>query len=270
MGNSTRKIYAHSLPTLAQKLQSPRLLNCDMQYLKEHMTHMIRETTPPSAYAVIFDMDGLMVDTEPLAQQAWQQVLAAYGQALDEALYTQMIGRRSDQSAQMILAAYPLPLTVTELVQYKMTVFADLRAQGVPVMPGLPELVAALETRHIPWGVATSSPYDHAVEILRQLGLTAVCRAIAAGDEVSHGKPAPDIYLLAANRLGVLPQDCLALEDSAPGCRAALAAGMQAVAIPNGITKMADFSFVPSVFASLHEVVERLDVLIEKRPYNFT
>lgn len=226
------------------------------------MTQYAIHNTFSPVQAVIFDMDGLMVDTEPLALQAWQQVLTAYGYTLDEALYRQMVGRRTDQSTQMLLDVYALPLTAAELMQRKTAVFARMRAQGVPVMPGLAELEAALAARAMPWGVATSSPRAHAVEILQQLGLTAVCQAIAAGDEVAQGKPAPDIYLLAAQRLGVAPAACLALEDSAPGCQAALAAGMQVVAVPNGFTKTADFSFVPHVLSSLHDVAAQLDRLV--------
>ncbi|MCA9976072.1 MAG: HAD family phosphatase [Anaerolineales bacterium] len=203
-----------------------------------------------------------MVDTEPLAQRAWQQVLTAYGYTLDDALYAQMIGRRTDQSAQMLLDACPLPLTAVELIQRKTEAFVAIRAAGVPMMPGLPELVAALAARDIPWGVATSSPQAHALATLRQLQWEDVCQAVAAGDEVTQGKPAPDIYLLAAARMGMAPERCLALEDSAPGCEAALAAGMQVVAVPNGFTKMADFSFVPLVVDSLHDVVAQLDVLV--------
>lgn len=212
---------------------------------------------------VIFDMDGLMVDTEPLAARAWHEVLAAYGRTLDDALYHRMVGHRTLESARMVLAAVDLPLTADELAARKTARFAEIRARGVPPMPGLFDVVAALARRGLPWGVATSSPRQHAVEILAQLNLTAACRAIAAGDEVRHGKPAPDVYALAAARLGVPPAACLALEDSAPGCRAAQAAGMRVVAVPNGATETADFSFVPAVYPSLHDVAAQLDLLLQ-------
>ena len=203
-----------------------------------------------------------MVDTEPLARRAWDAVLGEYGYAMDDAVYTRMIGHRSDESGTMLLAAYPLPLSRDELVAEKTRRYRALFAHGVPVMPGLHELVTALAQRGIPWGVATSSPRIHAEIVLAQLGLTAVCQTIAAGDEVARGKPAPDIYLLAAQRMGVLPAQCVALEDSAPGCRAAIAAGMCGVAVPNGHTTQADFAFANFVMSSLHEVAARLHELI--------
>lgn len=213
---------------------------------------------------VVFDMDGLMVDSEPLSRQAWQEVLAQHGQVLDAALYARMIGHRTDESARMVLASVDLPLTPAQLVAQKNARLADIRGAGVPPMPGLFTLVEALARRGVPWGVATSSPRAHAGAILAQLGLAAACRAVAAGDEVPLGKPAPDIYLLAAARLGVPAATCLALEDSAPGCRAAQAAGMRVVAVPNGQTHAADFGFVPDVMASLAEVAARLDELLPR------
>ncbi|MCA9935729.1 MAG: HAD family phosphatase, partial [Anaerolineales bacterium] len=211
---------------------------------------------------VIFDMDGLMVDTEPLARRAWDAVLAEHGYAMDDAVYANMVGRRSDESGQMVLDAYPLPLSRDALIAQKTKHFRVMLAHGAPVMPGLHELVAELEQRSIPWGVATSSPRTHAAIILEQLGLTAVCQAIAAGDEVAQGKPAPDIYQLAAQRMGVSAAQCVALEDSAPGCRAAIAAGMRGVAVPNGHTTPADFTFAHFVMPSLREVAARLDELL--------
>ncbi|VAW34958.1 hydrolase, haloacid dehalogenase-like family [hydrothermal vent metagenome] len=137
--------------------------------------------------------------------------------------------------------------------------YSKIRANGVPTMSGLYTLHAEIGRRQIPWAVATSSPRAHAVEILQQLGLLQQCRAIAGGDEVVDGKPAPDLYLLAAERLGIAPQSCLALEDSGPGSQAAVAAGMTAIAIPNAQTKTADFSHVHYQYDSLREVLANLD-----------
>ena len=212
--------------------------------------------------AVIFDMDGLMVDTEPLARAAWATIVDQHGQTLTDDVYRQMIGRRTVESAQLLLDRYELPYTAVSLAAYKNELFAVRRAQGVPSMPGLMELVTAVAGRGLPWAVATSSPLDHARVILGQLGLQAACAAVAAGDEVTHGKPAPDIYLLAAQRLGVDPARCLALEDSRPGCQAAVAAGMKTVAVPNRDTQEADFSFAHAVYASLEAVSRDLESLL--------
>ncbi len=211
---------------------------------------------------IIFDMDGLMVDTEPLSRRAWEQVLTEHGQALSDDLYLRMIGHRTLESARMVLAEHSIPYTPETLAAQKTAQFADIRAEGVPIMPGLLELQAEIARRGLRWGVATSSPRAQAEEILERIGLLPACRAIAGGDEVAEGKPAPDIYLLATERLGVAPVECLALEDSPPGCRAAVAAGLRVVAVPHGYTGSANFDLAYAVCRSLRDVAERLDTLL--------
>lgn len=206
---------------------------------------------------VIFDMDGLMVDTEPLSQQAWQMAIRPYGHTLDDATYQRMVGLRSDQSIQIVLQTFDLPLTAAELYAQKNEHYRQLRAEGIPVMPGLWALLEAVESRQLPWGVATSSSRTQAEEVLTRLGLAERCHALAAGNEVAHGKPAPDIYLLVAQQLNVPPDRCLALEDSLPGSQAALAAGMITVVVPNGRSP-ADFPHAHHILPSLHEVIPLL------------
>ena len=202
-----------------------------------------------------------MVDTEPLSRQAWERVLALYDYAMDDAVYGRMIGLRSDESVQVMLDAYPLPLTAAETMRLKKAFFKERLTQGIPIMPGLIELHAAIARRGLPWAVATSSPRQHARHILAQIGLLESCQAIVGGDEVDNGKPNPAIYLLAAKRLGIPPQQCLALEDSAPGCQAAAQAGMTTIAIPNGVTETAVFPCAHHIFNSLHDVISILDSL---------
>lgn len=216
----------------------------------------------PQRQAIIFDMDGLMVDSEPLARQAWDQVLQAQGQRMTDDVYRQMIGRRMDQATQIVQDNYILSIPITELIAQKDMLFHQIRAQGVPAMPGLMALQAAIKQRQLPWAVATSSSRSHAEIILTQLGLSEACHAIAAGNEVMHGKPAPDIYLLAAARLGIDPAVCLALEDSEPGCQAARAAGMKVIAIPNGDTKTAVFPCAHIRYPTLNQVADNLDALL--------
>lgn len=209
--------------------------------------------------AVIFDMDGLMVDTEPLSRRSWDLFLAPLGGKISDEIQAQIVGRRSDESSAIVKGALGLALSVAEIVAGKAAVYAELRAEGVPPMPGLFELHEQIARRNIPWGVATSSPRHHAEEILAQLGLREACGAIAGGDEAENGKPAPDIYLLAAERLGHDPQHCLALEDSLPGTMAAKAAGMTVIAIPAAEANLAAFGVADYVMGELGEVTAVLD-----------
>lgn len=210
--------------------------------------------------AIVFDMDGLMVDSEPLSQQAWDEYLRPYGHKLTEEIVSSIIGLRGDVSTPLIKEMFNLPEPVPVIIEKRMAIYSQIRASGVPTMPGLHKLHAEIARRQITWGVATSSPRHHAEEILYQLGLHDRCQAIAAGDEVIHGKPNPAIYLLAAERLGIPPQHCLALEDSGPGSQAAVSAGMHTIAIPNAQTKTADFSHAHHRYSSLHDVLANLDV----------
>jgi HAD superfamily hydrolase (TIGR01509 family) len=170
-----------------------------------------------------------------------------------------MIGRRTDESARLVLSRYPLPFSIAELMAHKSRLWERRWRQGVPAMPGLFELQEAIRRRGIPWAVATSSPRYYAEHILQQLGLWPTNGVIVGGDEVAHGKPAPDLYLLAAERLGIPAESCLALEDSVPGAQAALAAGMQLIVVPAGTAPPGTFDFAPYVLPSLHEVAGRLD-----------
>lgn len=212
--------------------------------------------------AVVFDLDGLMVDTERTSRQAWEIVLKDFGRTLNEETYRRVIGRRSDESAIILNESLNLQTDAQQLLGRKKKIFDTLIvSQGVPVMPGLTELVKALSDRKIPWAVATSSPRSYAENILLQIGLLKKCRALAAGDEVSRGKPDPAIYLLAAGRLNVQPQKCMALEDSLPGCRAAEAAGMMTVAVPNCYINNDELTFVNYIFNSLKDVADNLERL---------
>ncbi len=212
--------------------------------------------------AIVLDIDGLMVDTEPISRLAWDRVLAHYNRVLDDALHTRIVGYRIDESALMIIDEYDLPLSADQVIELKRIEYDQVLSDGVPVMPGLFDLIEGINEKEIPWAVATSSPLAHAQRILSQLQLTDSCTVMTGGDEVSRGKPAPDIYLLAAERLGLPPTHCLAVEDSAPGCRAALAAGMMTLAVPNGDTKTSDFPPVHQVFSSLNTVAQALDQLL--------
>jgi riboflavin kinase len=213
--------------------------------------------------AVVFDMDGLMVDSEPLSQQTWASLLAEFGYVLDEETIARMTGRRTTESAQIVLEKYPLPFSASELAAEKRRRWDDRWQRGVPAKPGLFTLEAELTHRGLPWAVATSSPRAYAEGILAQLGLHTRCRAVAGGDDVMRGKPDPEIYLLAAQRLGIPARFCLALEDSLPGVTAARAAGMRVVAVPDGDADPHAFAHADYVFPSLILVAQELDALLE-------
>lgn len=214
--------------------------------------------------AIVFDLDGLMIDTEPLARRAWDRVLQDHGEELDDVTFTNMIGLRLEDSSKIVQEVFGLTTSPSELASREQIYMAQIMALGIPSMPGLRRLLGEIERREVPWAVATSSRQTYAAQVLSQLGLLKQCQAIAAGDEVEQGKPAPDVYLLAAKRLNTDPALCLAFEDSVPGVEACSAAGMLAVAVPNGDTSHMDFKNAGFVYDSLVEVAADLDKLLGK------
>jgi HAD superfamily hydrolase (TIGR01509 family) len=212
--------------------------------------------------AIIFDLDGLMVDSEPLARQAWQDIIQAMGRKLDESVYASVVGLRIDESSHILQESLDLPINPKELAAMKASRLAEILANGIPIMPGLLELISTIDQRALPWAVATSSNQSYARAIIDQLELSVTCQAIAGGDEVKQGKPAPDIYLLAAERLSISPDECMALEDSVPGARAAVSAGMRTIGVPSGSTSEVDLQFTYRVLPTLSLVAANLDNLL--------
>jgi HAD superfamily hydrolase (TIGR01509 family) len=213
--------------------------------------------------AIIFDLDGLMIDSEPMAHQAWSRVLQDYGYRLDNQTFGRMIGLRLEDSSRMVKAAFDMDASPEELANLEQNYMNQIMSQGIPTMPGLMILLNEIEQRALPWAVATSSTRSYAVRVLEQLGLGKSLQALAAGNEVKNGKPAPDVYILAAERMTANPVRCLALEDSVPGIQSAKAAGMRAVAVPNGETSPMEFDDADFVYKSLGEVATDLDRLLE-------
>lgn len=209
--------------------------------------------------AVICDMDGLLVDSEGLSTEAWRRALAPYGVALDDATVAAMFGLRIDEDAKLLIAQFHLAATVAELVEAKNARMLELVQEGLQPMPGARELVTWLVEQHVPHALATSGLAEYAAACLTAVGLGNAFAIRVTGDHVAHGKPAPDIFLRAAQRLDLPPANCLVLEDAPNGVAAAAAAGMRVIAVPNEHTAALNFPPVTARAASLHEVLDWLD-----------
>jgi beta-phosphoglucomutase-like phosphatase (HAD superfamily) len=192
------------------------------------------EASQVSVEAVVFDMDGLMLDTEPLYKASWQRASAELGYDLDDPFYTRLIGRPTADCEQALLAQFGerFPLDMFRL-RWAELWREDAADTGIVTKPGLHELLAFVEERELRAAVATSSEIDYATFSLQQAGLADRFDVVVTGDQVARGKPAPDIYLEAARRLGVEPHCCIALEDSEAGIVAAAAAGMVGLLVPD-------------------------------------
>lgn len=191
--------------------------------------------------AVIFDMDGLMLDTEPLAARAWRDAAGALGIAFDHAVTPRLIGRNFADCQVLIRAHHGEAYPVDALMQgWHVAYDAIVAREGIAIKAGLLGLLDWLEDRDVAKAVATSTRRSRALAKLAQVALVERFATVVGGDEVARGKPAPDIFLAAAARLGVAPGDCVVLEDSEPGVRAALAGGMTPIMVPDLLPPPAD------------------------------
>jgi len=184
--------------------------------------------------AAIFDMDGLLIDSERHIMQAWLDGARALGLPLTAADFTQVIGRAGPESDAMLARLLGSEQAFLDTAAHARAALRGGRDHPVfPLKPGAAELLAALAEAGVPCGVASSSKVAEIRQRLGHVGVLHRFAAITGGDEVTHGKPDPSLYLLAATRLGVAPQDCIAFEDSENGARAAQAAGVRVVVVPD-------------------------------------
>lgn len=183
--------------------------------------------------AVIFDMDGLMFDTERLARGAWHRAMADRGYTLREDVYLRCVGRTLPETCAVFVEALGAELPVNEIAKAKEQYLREMLGPGAPLKPGLLALLDGLARARLPLAVASSTARAEVDRRLVQVGIRDAFAVIVGGDEVARGKPSPDLFLLAARRLGADPEGCVVLEDSGPGVMAAAAAGMRAIMVPD-------------------------------------
>ncbi len=213
-------------------------------------------TLPFCPEAVIFDMDGLLVNSEPVWEAAEDALLARHGCALSPEMRAPFIGQRMHDFWSGLTRALGLSTPVDVLVQEVVEQFLLGLPAGVPEQPGASALIALLQAQGVPIAVASSSPLAVIDGEFGARGWMEAFPTRVSGDEVPQGKPAPDVYLEACRRLGADPRRALALEDSRNGVRAAVAAGMMTVAVPDlSHTPRAEFdALTPYIADSLHDV----------------
>jgi len=182
--------------------------------------------------AVVFDMDGLLLDTEVLWQRAEEELFAAHGAVFSHADKMRVIGTSFEHTAEFFADRLgEPPERGAELVDEMIEMMHAALLRDVAGRPGALELVARLRGR-VALGLASNSPRRLVDAALLTAGLTDAFDAIVTADDVAHAKPAPDMYLEICRRLGVSPAEALALEDSASGVAAAKAAGLACIAVP--------------------------------------
>lgn len=207
--------------------------------------------------AAIFDMDGLLADTERLHARAYIDALAHFGHRLDETAYAEHWIRHG-LGIDAYVAAHGLPLDPAEVRRHKMSRFDTLLHTELAPMPGAHEILARLG-RNMPLALATSSSRSEAARVLDGLGWRECFAVIVTGDDVPRVKPHPDIFLRAASLLGEPGADCIVLEDAEKGIVAAHRAGMPTIAIPTPLTASNDFTLATHRCQSLAEAAELIE-----------
>ena len=201
--------------------------------------------------AAIFDMDGLLIDSERIIMQACIAAASEIGITYTQAQYTQLIGRAGPDSTNRMIEQLNGVENFNRVMQGLDARLTE-RHHHFPLKKGALELLQYYKANNIICSVASSSPTHHITQRLGQVGVMDFFSRVTSGQEVTNGKPNPDIYLLAIKKLGLSVDECIAFEDSETGAHAAIAAGLKVVVVPDLLQ--------PSAFvkANCHQVVESL------------
>jgi len=216
---------------------------------------MAPPTLPRPVQAVVFDMDGVLVDSEGLFRDAMMEVTREQGRDLPHAVFIRLVGGPRDQNRLVVLEHFGADFDFETWVTAANARALARMARGLDLKPGALELIEHLESAGVPMAVATSAGRSAVERELGPTGLIPRFQAIVTRDDCERGKPHPDPFLVAAERLGVAPQACLALEDSHNGVRSAAAAGMMTIMVPDLLEPTPEIATLcVAVLDSLHDV----------------
>jgi HAD superfamily hydrolase (TIGR01509 family) len=210
--------------------------------------------------AAVFDMDGLLLDTERVCQKAFQDACRYLSLPILNDVYLKIIGTNALSIKKILTTGYGPDLDYESLrVEWMKRYHGIVDFQAIPVKDGVIDLLNWLREQGIPMAVATSSEKDVALTKLKLAGLDGYFQQLSTGCEITHSKPHPEIFLLAAQRLNTDPRACLAFEDSSHGVRAAMAAGMHVFQVPDLVTPCAEIlALGHNIHHSLTDVLQRL------------
>jgi len=217
--------------------------------------------------AVIFDMDGVIFDSEVLSRRLWREVFTDYGYSFTDETYRKLIGLPMHATYKLLAEIYGPELPIEEMAEKQDRLWQEKMCSPVELKPGVIEILDFLKEKDVPCAVGSSTYHDEVEERLKLSGLRDYFDVVVGGDYVENAKPAPDIFLKCAEYLKVSPADCLVIEDSANGLKAAQAAGIPAVMVPDLIPPSeVDSSIDFTINTSLLELRKLLADTLVKRP----
>lgn len=205
---------------------------------------------PESVKAIIFDMDGVLINSEPLHFRIWKQVFAEKGLEIDYEHYKGCIGSTLGFLCELIYNGYGADFRGDPSIASRFKELKEeyIEKEGVPAIAGVGETLSKLKERGYQMAIASSSPQEYIEYCMKKLGLSDYFKVIFSGERVANPKPAPDVFLAAASAIGVSPASCLVIEDSTNGSRAAHAAGMQCLGFANPDSGEQDLSLAQASF----------------------
>lgn len=208
--------------------------------------------------AVVFDMDGLIFDSERLVLDCWEKVGEKYGIANIREVFMECIGTNKEKTKEIVLAHYGSSFRYDEFRKEASALFQEsVREKGLPIKKGARELLQYLKEKEVPAGLASSTRLAVVEEELQQAGLYDYFRVVVGGDLLQRSKPEPDIYLMTCEKMGVAPENTYAIEDSYNGIRSAYRAGMKSVMVPDMVAPIKEIEEIShAILPSLLEVKE--------------
>ena len=208
---------------------------------------------------IIFDLDGILVDTEYFQWQGWVEVLKPYDKTISKKEYLKYAGKRGDLIEKEIRKDLKLNISESKLLSQKEKLLIEwFRTKSLQLMPYAKQIVQHFQKKGYKLACASGGPRDEVLLKLKKTDLLSFFHTVVSGSDVAKGKPFPDIYLLAAESLKLHPASCLAFEDTQYGVESTKAAGLVCFAIPNEFSHKQDFSKADGVFKNLKKAIASL------------
>ncbi len=216
---------------------------------------------------LIFDFDGLLVNTSELITIAYERLMEKRGMKFDVKKRSDMMGRPGLVNAQFLREEYSLPESAEELLNERRAIQKDIFEERLALMEGVAELLERTANWPVRCAVASGGNREHVETLLKKVGITEYFDAVLTADDlvVSEGKPDPEIFLLAAKALDLGPQYCVVLEDAPNGILAAKAAGMKSIFVPDARYSEAFHKDADAILETLHEVTDELLKQLEQK-----
>ncbi len=211
--------------------------------------------------ALIFDMDGLMIDSERLYFAAEREMASAWGKEIRDEQLWPLMGRKPIESLRLLREILGIETSPEELLEWRNRLMLDKMRRDLGAMPGLYEILQAFHGR-LKLAVGTGAQRDFLDIALDTLGIRGYFDCLQTADAVERGKPDPEIYLIACRRLGLPPKECIVLEDARNGVLAGKAAGCPVIAVPSDYTRGQDFSAADWVEPDLFAAQRRIEKLL--------